>query len=712
MQFSLEAYQRWKDWHNDKDQEFYKENGKYLDEATDSELVKFQLGVKNESEQVLTQQTVVNRAHSEEEKILRMMQSGVSRLEQTFATFSEYPELLSTSSRERLFELNMFKQGELFKRINEQPAFARELLEFAKNNIELARGTRDIKRALFFVQLRDNLKEYVQLSDIPENEKQIIISEFPSSNDYSQLLDICLNDQETRAVYAAHLTNYLHQIETRALNFDELTLDQKNIILTEIVKGYFLYKSLDPGLSGQNPEADKQIQYLLTRVRPQLTEMFESEKMKQSVLQDLFKLLKLNLSNNKFGGKFPRITQGAYTIDFDKGFVFDKGKANGLLPPEIFEDEAIQRLFKDKKTGEMRLSSEAQLEFKIDPKTMAEVIVYTFKQQPNLRLIQQSGQNPIIQMKMYGKPDAGWMSQEDWYELTPFQDPNKTGGEDTEHQLPGEISDLVLGRFVWRELNNPSHLVVKDESNTTYLYNVQLKNVDQGWQLKEVKRFKDNLILVNPWKVREQLGSLTAIEDAAHIKVWGTTSQEVKEFEFPRIKTPDGSPLAYRTKQVTKQGKVVTVLESVQSNGFIMPFQPSLLIANVPHDDVGVEILPHMFKDFQLLMNPRSGAKKVLIPLQKATRTGSVSTEAQEGLTKYAHWSDQVKLDHSAQSWGNQTVLEFEVDLIKSSLKSDNKQANLFLAYLFFTNKRYEQALEFLIASETSLPMSISHSNI
>jgi len=704
VRFDLKAYADWKKWHND--QEFYKENGKHLDGYTDAAIVQFELGVKNEGQRILTQQTIMNQARSKEEKILRSIQTGASRLEQTFAAFSEHPELLNSTSKQRLFELNIFKQGELLQKINEQPAFARELLNFAKNNLELARGTRDIQRALFFIELQNNFKEYTELSDLPENEKQQILNEFPPLNDYEQILNICVNDQEKRAVYGGRLVHYLHQIEQGTLKLEQLTENERYQILNEILKGYFLHKSLSTGKAGQNPETNRQIQSLMIRVKPYIKEMLSDKDRSHALFQDLSQLLKVPLGADPIRGQFPRFSVGKQTVDLEKGLIFSGNKANGLLPNEILEHEMIQRLFKDKKTGGLTLSGEAQLEFKIDPKTGTEVIVYTFKQQPNLRLIKGIGQDLIIQMKMHGSPQAGW-TREKWFELTPFQDPRKTGGENHEHQLPGEMSDLVLGRFVWRELQHPSHFIVKDESNESYLYDIQLKQIEDRWQLKKVKRFKDDLVLVNPWNARKQLGSLTAIEDPAHIKVWATASQKISEFEFPRIKMPDGTALAYRTRRGLQKGQAITVLESVQANDFIMPFQPPPLTSRAPKHNLGIELLPHMFKDFQLLVNSKTGAKKVLIPLQELTR-GEVSAAQ----AKYANWSDQTKLDHRAQSWNTQSLLEFEIDSVKTALKTDNKQANLFLSYLFFANKSYEQALEYLNASETSLALSPSHRNL
>lgn len=710
--FLLAAYRQWKKWHSDQD--FYREKGRYLDDYTHQSIVQFQIGTKNEGEQVLTQQSLVNRAQSEEERILRSMQTSESRLEQTFATFSEHPELLNTPSKQRLFELNIFKQGDLFKKISEQPAFARELLAFSQNNLELARGTRDIQRALFFVQLRDNVKEYVQLSTLPDTEKNNIIKDFPSPDDYEELLNICINDQEKRAVYEAYLPHYLLQIEKKTLRLDHLSQNDKAKLLNKIIKGYFLYHSLNVGPAGKNPETEKQIQCLMMRIRPHLKTMFEDKTFAQIVLQDLFGILKLTSQSTKISGEFPRFSVGKITVDFDKGLVFEKDKANGLLPNEILENETIQRLFKNKKTEMSSLSNEAQLEFKKDPKTGAEIIVYTFKHQSNLRLIQQADGKLAIQMKMHKQSKVNFFSKEKWYELTPFKDLNQMDEEDNDHQLPGEMADLVIRKFVWRELNHPTHVIVKDENNDAYLYDVHLKKEqDETWKLAQVKRFKDNLILVNPWINHQDLGSLTSIEDAAHIKVWGKEGGTIQEFEFPRIKMPDGSSLAYRTKKDAHHGNLETVLESVQFKNWIMPYQSAPLLREAPPGNLGIEILPHMFKDFQQLFNPHTGAKKVLIPLQQATREGLTGEESQDASqAKYAKWSDQVKLDHNSSSWSNQTLLEFEVDPIKKALKTDNKQANLFLAYLFFTSKRYEQAVEYLNASETSLAMSPSHHNI
>lgn len=704
LKLCFQSYSDWQRWH--KTGLFYRDQGKYLDEQTDRTIVQFQIGEKNEGEHVLTQQTLMNKSGSEEEKIMQSMQAGDSRLEQTFATFAAHPEFLSSSSKQRVFELNMFKQGELFKKIKDHPAFAQELLSFAQDNIELAYGVRNIPRALFFTQLRDNIREYVILSDLPSDEKDKILQKFPSFNDFEKLLKISLNNQEKRTIYNALLSHYLHQIETGALNLQQLPHDQKKKVIQNIIQGYFLNKSLNTDLLDQNSTADKHIQYLMIRTMPILKDMFKDKNFLQEVLGELSTLLKVSLNTSQIKGEFPFYHLGNHTLDFNKGLIFKGNKATGLLPKEVLENEMIRRLFFDKKTKQLSLPKDATLEFITDPKTGVDRTIYSFEQRPDLRLIHTPGKEPIVQMKMNSESNS---TSAKWYELISFRDPRITGEEIGQNPFFAEISHLVLGQFVWREMDRPSHLVIKDETNKEHLYSVQLKEDKEGWQIKEVRRCKDQLILLNLKNIHEQWGSLTAIEDAAHIKIWGRSSTEVKEIEYPRIKMGDGSFLKYRTKKFKEKGESVTGLVSVHSNGFIMPYQAAPLRSKVLEGNLGMEILPHMYDNFQLLINPQTGAKKVLIPMQQAVRAGDSENSAGE---RYSNWLDHVKLDHQSRSWKNQTLLEFDFDQIKNTLKTESKQSNLFLAYLYFTSKRYEKAIEFLGASDTSQSMSLSHKNI
>ena len=189
VKFNFDTFDGWLKWHSSKN--FYKDNGKPLDEHTDQAIVSFEVGTKNEGELVLTQQALINHSSSETEKILRSMQTGTCRLEQTFATFSEHPELLDSLSHQRLFELNLFKQGELLQKIIDQPSFAKELLAFAKNNFSLAYGTRNIPRALFFIQLNDLFRGYIGLSSLQNIVKTEILKYRPFFYRLSKTLRNC-----------------------------------------------------------------------------------------------------------------------------------------------------------------------------------------------------------------------------------------------------------------------------------------------------------------------------------------------------------------------------------------------------------------------------------------------------------------------------------------------------------------------------------------
>ena len=689
IHFDQGTYAKWKKWHSDKD--FYKDNGRYLDDHTNTHIVEFELGTKNEGENVLTQQSLMNHAtwRRRRKNLTRgPVQSGTSRLEQTFAAFSEHPELLNSPSNQRLFELNLFKQGELFKKIEEQPEFTKELLSFAQNNYEVAKGSKDIPRALFFLQLRENIKGYVELSDIYPGQKRIFLEKFPPGNEYEELLILCSNDQEKRAVYAQWMASQLSQMENGTLKIDGLSKEDKATLLNKILQGYFLYKSLNPGLSESNLELDKAIGQLIIRIKPLMREILNDPVQSSKFVKELCILLKIPEPYEPMNVVFPVINVGAQSIDLEKGLIFSNNKANGLLPNEILEDEQIQRLSKDQKTGKLHLPREAQLSFKTDPTTGKETTVYTFKDRPNIRLIKKQGQDLIIQMKMPTK--SGLIAKDAWFELTPFQDPRASQGG-LEGELVSEIADLVVDRFVWREIDHPSHLIVRNETNTSNLYEVQLKKEGKEWSLGEVRRVKDNLVLVNPWEIHPQLGSLTAIEDPRYIKAWAKES-EIKEFEFPRIKMADGTSLSFHTqKQTLKNGKAITILVSNQYDGFIL-HKSAPLVGNSLDGEIGPEILPHMFKNFQVLTNPQTGAQKVLIVQQPMKRAG-VKTASTEGLSKFTKWSDHTEQDHQSKSFQIQPMLEFDIDPMKASLKSDSKEANLYLAYLFFTNKRYEQAL-------------------
>lgn len=700
VEFDVKNYKSWKKWHSS--EKIYKDQGRYLDSPTDKRLVNFKLGIQNQGEEVLTQQSLIQHSHSEEEMLLRSMQTEDYRLEQTFALFSEHPELLKTPAYQRLFELNMFKQGELLRKIEEQPTFAEEISIFADNNYRLARETRDIDSALFFLELRNNFNDYIQLTNIAKEE---LFDSSQIDEDYQELLNLTINSQEKRSIYAQMLSYYLHQIENGSLNFKDIN-DQKTIdILNKILEGYFLYNSLDAGIVHQNSEIDANMERLMIHSMPSLKKMMEHSPLLKNSLENIFQTLKIPFDDIPIEGEFPVYKYGNQRVDIQRGLIFSDNKAKGLLPVEILENENIQRLFKNKKTGRLELELETLMEFRLDPRSGQEIIIYTFKERPDLRIIRKKDSDPVIQMKL-SKNDS---SKKTWYELCPNPDSSKIV-ENNPLPFLGEIHDLVLNHFVWRQLDKPSQLIVNDENTFEELYSIQLKSAGNEWKIAEVKRFKDQLVLVNPWTAHKKMGSLTAIEDPKFIKVWAKGSN-IKEFEFTRIKLFNGSNLAYCTKEKKSNGRVLTILESVHHKNFTLPYQSAPLIAPTGEGNLGMEQLPHMFRNFNILTDHKKGTKKVLILQQPMVRT-HIQKQSLPVMERYAKWSDHAEQDHRIDSPQPQKLLELEIDPFSNTLKTNNKQANLYLSYIFFTNKRYEQALEYLNISETSLPISEEHNLI
>ena len=58
-----------------------------------------------------------------------------------------------------------------------------------------------------------------------------------------------------------------------------------------------------------------------------------------------------------------------------------------------------------------------------------------------------------------------------------FDDPQQSDQEASKKKPPGEISDLVLNRFVWRDLQDPAHWIVTEQERDVALYDIHLKKL-------------------------------------------------------------------------------------------------------------------------------------------------------------------------------------------------------------------------------------------
>ncbi len=695
----------------------YRRQGRYIEKPTvlsQIDLVKFKLNDYRGYSAVTKLQQEINAAKhlSPEQKLLACMQSKGSRLEQTLATFAAHPELFDHSSNQRLFELNIFGQKTakspkqdttLLTKLNNQPDFATQVLSFIEDNIDLAIGTSNIPRALFLISLRENLKDYVQLADIADETKKNILAKFNSPPRYASLLNICTTALQKRDIYFEQALYFSTQMDQDHLNFDQLT-DEKIKILGDILKGYFLVKSLASG-QPTNLDAERQFEQLLLRLRPHLQAILPANQAaSQLLMAGIAEVLDLPHQTGTLTGQFPYLKLGKSVFHFDKGLVLENDQAKTLLPPSILEDETVIRLFQHPKTKAFSFG-QVYLQLKIDPKTAQEMVIYTFENLPDVRFIQQKEKPLSIQTKFYASPKPGLLAQKNWYEYVPFDPAIKSTCP-----FPHEIGNLLTHHCTWRCLKDPSQLIVKDETNQTHLYAIHLHTFKGQWQIDRVKRFKDDLQLVNPWQKQPQLGDFTQIEDPRHIKVWakvGTLGTEIKEIEFSRLKQANGETLVYAIHQIGQ--------ECVITNraGAVLTFESGPLIEKSLPSKEGLdrELLPHPFEQFHLLKHPKTGLESLLIPFQPFKTTPLPSELAKEkALDSYqGGWSDQVWLEHQPDSWETQRVLEFKINPHTQRLEAPNQEGSLYLAYLFLTHKRYEKALEYLQASQTSLTLSPSH---
>lgn len=616
---------------------------------------------------------------SEEEKALMAIQIDIARVDQAWATYIAHPEWLDRASHRRFFELALFRPTipprydnsefvphSLLTVIVRSPQRAIAFLKFAQDQSKSAQEAH-LPRAIFFRSLYHRILGCVKESTLVQKDKDEILGQFPDEDLFPSYIGSACTPQEQ---YMAHTAQLIYLLGPLAETGGGSQALENQELLQRIAISLVHYRSIVISPHERNLAIEGEIEHLLSLVPvyTQLKKACESAD-KQFVGQLLKGVLppEVQVKAEQITVTSSYLALENYILDLSSCSLQVNGQVTIPTPPEIMQDGRLMRLLG------RHLPQQVNAVSLRDPHTGEQVFKYILnKGGVQVEIFSRVGAPPCIQM---AKSDGTR------FELLPL-----VSQEQSAQERPfGEATSLLVDQLVWCELMNPSNLIVSDPAEThpldPPLYQITFRQEGKRQVLKGVIRCKDHLNLINPWRVNSQLTAMRAIEDSTHLCAWGTANGTLTEVEFPRLKMADGTSLAYKVSD--------SMLISKQFPGYTTAAD-TLPLCNI----YGKPFLPLSFKSFHFLTNQEND-RKVLIPIQPLISQ-----------------SNRMEMDHCADSLECQPILECSVDTIHEKIEAKSHEGNCFLAYLFFANQHYSQAVEYLEKSQTALSLSPRHRDV
>lgn len=665
-----------KRWLNEYDFGIYASQGEATEGEIDYEIFMHQFNDrKNTHHNLYLKETL-----SEEEKALCAVQTKRIRVDQACATYMAHPEWLDHPSHRRFFELALFRSTfhktgirdarlphSLLTVIEEAPQRALDLLRFARDQSKSEQEVH-LPRALFLHSLYHKIRRCVEETDLSKAQKDHILAQFPNEDLFPSMVEAAHTPRERYMAHTAQLIYLLGPLADSGMGDQALSMNSD--LLQRIAISLVHYRSTALPPSERNLAIEAEIEHLLSLVpvHAHLEKGCTSDKKFSAQLLKGVLPPDVRIEEEQITGTPSQLIVEDYTLDLATYTLRFKDRITIPIPPEIAHDERLKQLFGHPLPHQVEVTPHR------DSQTGEEVYMYPLEGNGyKVEVFYRAGLPPCIQMR----DEEGKL-----FELLPLMTREAPGGE----RPFGEATDIIVDRLVWCEVDKPTHLVVSDPRSAhplkSPLYQIILAGKGEKMHLHKVIRCKDHAYLLNPWQHASQLAAMCQIEDSTHIYAWGKRNGIVTEVEFPRLKMADGTPLTYQVQD----GR----LFSKQFSSYITT---PLLRAD------GQPILPPFFRAFHLLKPEKGRRKKVLIPLQPLTRVGK----------RYANWSHCATMDHRSASLEYQPVLEFSVNPLHERLESNQREANGFLAYLFFAHKQYDEAVEYLKKSQTAMPLSSGH---
>jgi hypothetical protein len=576
---------------------------------------------------------------------LMLMQSSpvASRVSNTFYVFSKYPHLFSHQDWRQIFRLNLFRNGGLYKEINKNPKQAFPMLMKLEEMLSFVDKTRDEKSYLFLIQCCAEVLSVALSSNLPSAHKDKL--------------------QRTYAVYFEKVKGLAEASQREPEKYPHAYDYHKTLLL------YHAYMPQKP-LSTEDKLALAKSYFLIgDTIDKTLSEL------DKATLADFMRMLNLDLlklvkSNRKhldtiISYRYPAPkslrewrqegeegiwTCGPITVNLELGKAITPMERESYLPPDLRKNPKLIALFGEKKLNKKHQQAKVKTE-------LGEAWCV------------QLHKNALDYVLYYRQGDAHFpilfRKKEEWEQLLHLVENSPTA-------LPQDFKD----GFFWQSHKHSMTTAEDHVGRATYSFEIQSPTISLKHQSYPV---------LNPWNYTEY-DLFKTLDHPSGIRM--TCQGETVHCQYLH------APLSYIWNGKESRWDCLTfAYYYLSSNDIEHWFQPSVSY------DVHSEHIPRLFrtdfKRYQIIEN-QQGNGRLLLFYQKYQKTPRLPNY--QGEFKYSNLLIPIRSEQTLE------IAIFELEKFQD-LKTKNPQDYLYLAYLLFTQGKYESSLAYLQKSQLIWPI-------
>lgn len=293
---------------------------------------------------------------------LELVHTGdATRVKENVGKLSKHAGLLNDPQKgpilQRFFDQNLFRRGQLFLQIQEDPEYAQHVIKQFKELAFRMQTSHQYRSYLFIVNEVEQLSLGLKSMDIDDpsfedvqeeiadflKECHEILTQLRENSDKG----ISPYKEYRREFHSYALLQTAHQLAP-SLNASLEPPSLEEIDLSELLYSFFVIQTSPIPQHARNPHFEDQIEYLWYRLQPHLLEKTHSEDTRNSLCNLLMERLlpkeaeKLHWEPKEEDSLL--MVSGDYVMDLRRGAVWKENKRNCVLPIHIKEHPQFRNI--------------------------------------------------------------------------------------------------------------------------------------------------------------------------------------------------------------------------------------------------------------------------------------------------------------------------------------------------------------------------------
>lgn len=639
---------------------------------------------------------------------LRSLQSSPlgMRIPGTIAFFTRHPYCL-TRSLQRVFSLNLFRNGALYEYFLLKRGRVESFFIGLRALKEILSSTDNFDATLFIERMINQAAETYK--KLMENYHKTGPSPIKPSENFAYLRTWRKNPDLKKNSRSIHYEYLLYIFSNLQEQFKDVSTDFSNSmkasVCFKVVESYYQIKQIPQPMHERNREHEEQIAYLMRRLSARIIACLNEDRDKRN--EFLNKLTRLQTKSELTWEETSSPLEykaGDYRIDLEAGLLYYRSVANCYLPDSVVTNPTCLALFNhDNKIHQIDCNR-----WNISKGDVSGQMYQFIYRQVNYRIVLMPNQQRLIYKKIDGRG-----SEKHWYQLHTIKRPEIKENENTNsfisqiersieadekalyemksHFPNSQIPDEIFKYYYWKRCDD-DHFVVTDSkeickfSGKTIVGETKVledNSILHHLETSDIVLEENSQHLLNPWE-KPEFSRFLAIASCNQVMALGKRGkvERIKYLENPHEYVWNSNTGKWETPIIPGYSLSGKKIEEV------MRLKSQVKSTFFDNSYTHYHLLEHETRPPILLL---SGSE-----LQR-----SVNRDEDNYIVRYNRKKISPKFTKNSKQ--HFPFYQYEIDPL-SGLKADRPEAYFYLAYVLFSQSKYDQALFYLEKAQNIKP--------